>query len=191
MSDKFKMPETREEAVTRKEALLEQINKYNEEYFSGETTLTEEEINLIQEEYQFLDDLVDIEDDFAKGEEEKEKGFLDKVNVFVWVYMMFAIFSGFFFLQEAITLDFLVTEFSNWEWLLDLDLKGQTIVLICCCFLYPVILAIIGLILKLFVFKKNKEDKKVFKYIYYGQLIWLLINFSIFFFINIFPILKW
>ena len=92
MTDKFKMPETREEAVERKEALLEKINKYNEEYFSGNPTLTEEEINLIQEEYQFLDELVDIEADYAKVEEPKEQKFLDRVSILVWVYAMFAFF---------------------------------------------------------------------------------------------------
>ena len=53
-------PEKYVNASNAQEALLEQINKYNEEYFLGTTTLTEEEINLIQEEYQFLDELVEI-----------------------------------------------------------------------------------------------------------------------------------
>ena len=57
MSEKFKAPETYEEAVARKEALLEKINQYNEEYFKGNTSVNEEEIALVQEEYEFLDEL--------------------------------------------------------------------------------------------------------------------------------------
>ena len=102
---KYKWTLAKEKREERKEALLEKINKYNEEYFSGNPTLTEEEINLIQEEYQFLDELVDIEADYAKVEEPKEQKFLDRVSILVWVYAMFAFFSGFFFVQQPIGLN--------------------------------------------------------------------------------------
>jgi hypothetical protein len=177
MTDKFKMPETREEAVERKEALLEKINKYNEEYFSGTTTLTEEEINLIQEEYQFLDELVDIEADYAKVEEPKEQRFLDKVSILVWIYAMFAFFSGFYFLQQPIGLNLIFSNVYGWMWFENLGNTGIWFLITACFFLYPFLLGVIGFILKLVAFKKSLDSKKAFKYVFYGQLLWLLANF--------------
>ena len=177
MTDKFKMPETREEAVERKEALLEKINKYNEEYFSGNPTLTEEEINLIQEEYQFLDELVDIEADYAKVEEPKEQKFLDKVSILVWVYAMFAFFSGFFFVQQPIGLNGFFSMAYGWGWFENLGNTGIWFLITACFFIYPFLLGVIGFILKLVTFKKSLDSKKAFKYVFYGQLLWLLANF--------------
>ena len=177
MTDKFKMPETREEAVERKEALLEKINKYNEEYFSGNPTLTEEEINLIQEEYQFLDELVDIEADYAKVEEPKEQKFLDRVSILVWVYAMFAFFSGFFFVQQPIGLNGFFSMAYGFGWFESLGNTGIWFLITACFFIYPFLLGVIGFILKLVTFKKSLDSKKAFKYVFYGQLLWLLANF--------------
>ena len=177
MTDKFKMPETREEAVERKEALLEKINKYNEEYFSGNPTLTEEEINLIQEEYQFLDELVDIEADYAKVEEPKEQKFLDRVSILVWFYAIFAFFSGFFFVQQPIGLNGFFSMAYGWGWFENLGNTGIWFLITACFFIYPFLLGVIGFILKLVTFKKSLDSKKAFKYVFYGQLLWLLANF--------------
>lgn len=177
MSEKFKMPETYEEAAARKEALLEKINKYNEEYFAGNTTLTEEEINLIQEEYQFLDELVEIDADYAVVEEPKEPKFLDKVNLLVWIYAMFAFFSGFFFVQSPIGLNVIFNNVISWGWFENLGNTGSWFLLMACFLVYPLLLAIIGLFTKIFAFKKTIESKKTFKYVFYAQLVWLLGNF--------------
>lgn len=183
MSDKFKMPETREEAAERKEDLLKQINKYNEEYFSGNPSLTEEEINLIQEEYQFLDELVDIEADFAEIDEPKEKKFLDKVNILVWIYAMFAFFSGFFFLQQPIGLNLIFSNVYGWMWFEGLENAGIWFLITGCFLIYPFLLGIIGLVVKLLAFKKSEESKKAFKYVFYGQLVWLILNFIYIYFV--------
>lgn len=182
MSEKFKMPETREEAVKRKEELFEKINKYNEEYFSGNPTLSEEEINLIQEEYQFLDDLVDIEEDYAKVDEPKEQKFLDKVNIFVWIYAMFALFSGFYFIQQRFGFYVILMNIFD-ETLFSTLTNVELWFLVFGSFVaYPVVLAVIGLILKIFAFKKSAESRKAFKYVFLGQIAFLIINFVITYF---------
>ena len=163
MSEKFKMPETREEALERKEVLLEQINKYNEEYFTGTTTLTEEEINLIQEEYQYLDELLEGEENKKEVVEETDKKFLDKVNIGIWIFAMFNLFFANFFIQEAVGMN-IVFSISGAEWVLNLDDAGINFLIISCFLIYPLVLIIIGLIIKLFAFKKSVESKKTFKF---------------------------
>ncbi len=182
MSEKFKMPETREEAAKRKEELLEKINKYNEEYFAGTPSLSEEEINLIQEEYQFLDDLVDIEEDYAKIDEPKEQKFLDKVSILVWIYAMFAFFSSLFFVQQPIGLNLIFAKIYNLGWFEGLGNTAIWFLITGSFLVYPVLLGIIGLVLKLVAFKKTPEDKKAFKYVFLGQIVCLLINFIIIYF---------
>lgn len=189
MSEKFKMPETREEALERKEVLLEQINKYNEEYFTGTTTLTEEEINLIQEEYQYLDELLEGEENEKEVVEETDKKFLDKVNIGIWIFAMFNLFFANFFIQEAVGMN-IVFSISGAEWVLNLDDAGINFLIISCFLIYPLVLIIIGLIIKLFAFKKSVESKKTFKFVFYGQLVWLLLNFVPVFIIYIYPSLK-
>lgn len=183
MSEKFKTPETREEAIERKEVLLAKINQYNEEYFSGNLTLTEDEINLIQEEYQFLDEFVDIEAEFVI-EEPKEKNFFDKVSIFVWIYAIFAFFSSLYILQEAIGVEVFAFVY-NLEWLYDVSNSILWFGLMGCFLLYPVILIIISFILKLVVFKKKAENKKAFKYVFLGQIICIVINFAVSYFVVI------
>ena len=79
--DKFQAPTTYEEAVERKENLLNKLNKYNEELLEGkEPSLTEEEYLLVQEEYEFLDCYVDVDAEFASSEEVTDKKFLDKIK---------------------------------------------------------------------------------------------------------------
>ncbi len=183
MSEKFKTPETREEAIERKEVLLAKINQYNEEYFSGNLTLTEDEINLIQEEYQFLDEFVDIEAEFVI-EEPKEKNFFDKVSIFVWIYVIFAFFSSLYILQEAIGVEVFAFVY-NLEWFYDVSNSVLWFGLMGCFLLYPVILIIISLILKLVAFKKKAENKKAFKYVFLGQIICIVINFVVTYFVVI------
>lgn len=178
MSEKFKMPQTREEAVARKEALLEKINKYNEDYFNGVTTLTEEEIKLAQEEYQFLDEVVEIEADYVVIEEEKEKNFFDKVSIWVWIYAIFAFFSGLYIIQQAVGFEVFSLVY-NWEWLYDVSNTVLWLGLVGCYLAYPVLLIALSLVLKFTVFKKSLENKKAFNYVLLGQGIFLLINFLI------------
>lgn len=183
MSEKFKTPETREEAIERKEALLAKINQYNEEYFSGTTTMSEEEINLIQEEYQFLDEFVDIDEEFVM-EEHKEKNFFDKVSIFVWVYAIFAFFSSLYILQQAIGFE-VFTFVYGLEWLYDVSNTMLWLGLVGSFLVYPVLLIILTLVLKFTAFKKNAENKKAFNYVFLGQIGCLLINFIVTYFVII------
>lgn len=182
--DKFKEPVTYEEAVERKENLLNKLNKYNEELLEGkETSLTEEEYALVQEEYEFLDGYVDVEAEFADSEEETDKKFLDKVNLFVWIYAMAMFFANLYFVQQSIGYS-LLSKFLTAEWLdlsnikLWLSVTGMFVI-------YPIILLIIGIVIKIFAFKKDSASKKAFNYVFLGQIVFTIINFLVCYFVVI------
>lgn len=182
--NKFQEPATYEEAVERKENLLNKLNKYNEELLEGkEPSLTEEEYALVQEEYEFLDCYVDVDAEFAKSEEVTDKKFLDRVNLFVWLYAIVMFFANLYFVQQSIGYSIL-SKFLTAKWLdfsntkLWFSVMGMFII-------YPLILLIIGIVIKIFAFKKNEASKKAFKYVFLGQIIFMLINFAICYFVVI------
>lgn len=182
--NKFQEPATYEEAVERKENLLNKLNKYNEELLEGkEPSLTEEEYALVQEEYEFLDCYVDVDAEFAKSEEVTDKKFLDRVNLFVWLYAIVMFFANLYFVQQSIGYSIL-SKFLTAKWLdfsntkLWFSVMGMFII-------YPLILLIIGIVIKIFAFKKNEASKKAFKYVFLGQMIFMLINFAICYFVVI------
>ncbi len=186
MSEKFKIPETMEEALKRREEVLEQINKYNEEYFDGTTTLTDEEIALLQEEYQFLNELIE-EEPVVEAQMDVEKNFFDKVNIFIWIYAVFALFSSFYMLQHVVGFSFLeqIIQIGDSQWVYDFPDWLVLIVILGSFLIYPSILVLIGGLLKLLVFKKTKEDKKAFLYIYLGQIALNVINFMVLWFLYV------
>lgn len=182
--DKFQAPATYEEAVERKENLLNKLNKYNEELLEGkEPSLTDEEYALVQEEYEFLDCYVDVDAEFAESEEVTDKKFLDRVNLFVWLYAIVMFFANLYFVQQSIGYSIL-SKFLTAKWLdfsntkLWFSVMGMFII-------YPLILLIIGIVIKIFAFKKNEASKKAFKYVFLGQIIFMLINFAICYFVVI------
>lgn len=182
--NKFQEPATYEEAVERKENLLNKLNKYNEELLEGkEPSLSEEEYALVQEEYEFLDCYVDVDAEFAKSEEVTDKKFLDRVNLFVWLYAIVMFFANLYFVQQSIGYSIL-SKFLTAKWLdfsntkLWFSVMGMFII-------YPLILLIIGIVIKIFAFKKNEASKKAFKYVFLGQIIFMLINFAICYFVVI------
>lgn len=182
--DKFKTPTTYEEAVERKENLLNKLNKYNEEILEGkELSLTDEELALVQEEYEFLDCLVDVDAEFAKTEESGEKKFLDKVNIFVWIYAMVMFFANLYFIQQHIGYSIL-SKFLTASWL-DLSNAALWFSIMGMFIIYPAILLIIGIFVKIFAFKKDKVSKKTFNYVFLGQIIFTIINFVICYFVVI------
>ena len=182
--NEFQEPATYEEAVERKENLLNKLNKYNEELLEGkEPSLTEEEYALVQEEYEFLDCYVDVDAEFAESEEVTDKKFLDRVNLFVWLYAIVMFFANLYFVQQSIGYSIL-SKFLTAKWLdfsntkLWFSVMGMFII-------YPLILLIIGIVIKIFAFKKNEASKKAFKYVFLGQIIFMLINFAICYFVVI------
>ena len=182
--DKFQAPATYEEAVERNENLLNKLNKYNEELLEGkEPSLTEEEYTLVKEEYEFLDCLVDIESEFASSEEVTDKKFLDKVNLFVWIYAMVMFFANLYFVQQSIGYS-LLSKFLTAEWL-DFSKFGLWISVTGMFLIYPLGLLIIGILIKLFAFKKDAASKKTFKYVFIGHIIFMLINFVVCYFVVI------
>ena len=174
--NQFKEPTTYEEAVARKEALLEKLNKYNEELLEErELSFTEEEISLIKEEYDFLDCLVDIDAEFVK--EETGKKLLDKINFFVWIYAMFMFFANMYFIIQRIGYALLEkTLTAAWFDFPNVAVWFSTTSLF---LIYPVLLLLIGLFVNIFAFKKDLVSKKAFKYVFLGHIAYFIINFVI------------
>ncbi len=95
---------TYEEAVQRKEELLQKINEYNIALLEGkEPPYTEEEIDEMSEEYQILNDSLKLTKEEKKqkdveyvetedGVVEKPKGFFDKIGIGVYIYSFIAVF---------------------------------------------------------------------------------------------------
>ena len=182
--NKFQEPATYEEAVERKEKLLNKLNKYNEELLEGkEPSLTEEEYLLVQEEYEFLDCYVDVDAEFAESEEVTDKKFLDRVNLFVWLYAIVMFFANLYFVQQSIGYSIL-SKFLTAKWL-DFSNTKLWFSVVGMFIIYPLILLIIGIVIKIFAFKKNEASKKAFKYVFLGQIIFMLINFAICYFVVI------
>ena len=173
----FKEPSTYEEAVSRKEALLDKLNKYNEELLEDkELSYSEEEIALIKEEYDFLDCYVDIDAEFAKTEE-TDKKFLDKVNFFVWIYAIFMFFANMYFIIQKVGYS-LLEKVLTADWF-DYPKTLVWFLIMGLFLIYPVILFLIGLFVESFAFKKDLVSKKAFKFVFIGQIIYLIINFVI------------
>ena len=103
---KYQKYETYEEAVQRKEELLEKINAYNIALLEEkELPYTDEEIEEMMEEYQILNDSLKLTDDEKKykyssedlevsedGSVEVKQTFFDKVSIWVYIYSFFGIF---------------------------------------------------------------------------------------------------
>lgn len=96
----YTYPNTYEEAVERKNYLLEKINEYNEALLlDNPLPLSEEEINDYQEEYQLLNDHLKLTENekLAKLDDKdkvvnedgtitKKRSIFDKINVFLFIY---------------------------------------------------------------------------------------------------------
>ncbi len=186
MSEKFKMPQTIEEARERQAILLEQLNKYNEEYFEGTPSLSEEEITIIQEEYQFLEDMIGIEPEVVI-EEPTEKGFFDKVSIFVWIYAVFAFFSSLYILQCEIGFSImeLILTINSGEWVFGMNHFLLMVIVLGVFLVYPLLLVGLGSVLKTTVFSKLPENKKAMKYVLLSQIGLLALNFIFTYFIVI------
>lgn len=102
MIDKeFEIPETYEDAVNRKQELLDKINEYNDAFFNNQPLpYTDEEIDAFQEEYQLLNDhlqLTEEEKINRLDEDEKEvledgtvvkvESVFDKIHPLTYVYI--------------------------------------------------------------------------------------------------------
>ena len=109
-NSKIEIPKTYEEAAARKKHVLELINNYNEQLFSGQPpTLSDAEISILQEEYQILDDIVVENVIKADNYEisnldtviEKQRP-LDKINPLIFLYGFIVIlFSSWFMLEKV------------------------------------------------------------------------------------------
>lgn len=189
---KYQQYETYEEAVKRKEELLEKINAYNIALLEEkELPYTDEEIEDMMEEYQILNDKLKLTDEEKKskyssedlevsedGTVEVKQTFFDKVSVWVYIYSFFGIFLSLGLLNSLIgtgiyelIMKIIYKFMFNSENHLLMENMGSFIygvIYYGSYLLFPIILILVTLIILLIVKKKGKEENK-------KLLFWILI----------------
>lgn len=178
----FKIPENYNEALQRKEEVLNLINSYNEALFNEQDLpLTDEEIASLQEEYAFLDEFVgltatekaarkeevetvEVVSEDGTVEHVEKKNFWDKVNPLILLYGILPIIGSLTFCIQSIGLA-LIYKFidlvGKYEW----DISGLNDNQVNWLFMgimsiYPILFNILTFILVKFVFK-GKETKLI------------------------------
>lgn len=194
MSDKkINISSSYEEALKRKNEVLDMINTYNEAVFSdAPLPYNDEEIALLQEEFLILDEYVELTDKEKEiyqnidsknyVDEVKEDGsvikvakvtFWDKVNPVVFVYAVIAFVGSLWFSVQGIAIE-VITKFTDIvnkrEWdLSDVSEKGFNAIIAALIIVYPLLLTLVSFLLYRFACRK-KETKKVFFWVFMGQI---------------------
>ena len=181
---KIIIPENYEEALKRKEEVLNIINSYSIALLNDtELPCTEEEIQTLQEEYALLDEFVELtatekeaishNDKIKYKEEVLEDGtinkvevvsFWDKVNPFIFVYGLVAVVGSLWFAIQGIGIQ-LINTFSNmvqkYKWdLRSLSDKQINWLLAGLVTIYPILFLIVSFFVARFACR-NKETRKV------------------------------
>ena len=181
---KIIIPENYEEALKRKEEVLNIINSYSIALLNDtELPCTEEEIQTLQEEYALLDEFVELtatekeaishNDKTEYKEEVLEDGtinkvevvsFWDKVNPFIFVYGLVAVVGSLWFAIQGIGIQ-LINTFSNmvqkYKWdLTSLSDKQINWLLAGLVTIYPILFLIVSFFVARFACR-NKETRKV------------------------------
>lgn len=181
---KIIIPENYEEALKRKEEVLNIINSYSIALLNDtELPCTEEEIQTLQEEYALLDEFVELtatekeaisQNDNTKYKEEVlEDGtinkvevvsFWDKVNPFIFVYGLVAVVGSLWFAIQGIGIQ-LINTFSNmvqkYKWdLTSLSNNQINWLLAGLVSIYPILFLIVSFFVARFACR-NKETRKV------------------------------
>ena len=181
---KIIIPENYEEALKRKEEVLNIINSYSIALLNDtELPCTEEEIQTLQEEYALLDEFVELtstekeaisQNDNTKYKEEVlEDGtinkvevvsFWDKVNPFIFVYGLVAVVGSLWFAIQGIGIQ-LINTFSNmvqkYKWdLTSLSDNQINWLLAGLVAIYPILFLIVSFFVARFACR-NKETRKV------------------------------
>lgn len=181
---KIIIPENYEEALKRKEEVLNIINSYSIALLNDtELPCTEEEIQTLQEEYALLDEFVELtstekeaisQNDNTKYKEEVlEDGtinkvevvsFWDKVNPFIFVYGLVAVVGSLWFAIQGIGIQ-LINTFSNmvqkYKWdLTSLSNNQINWLLAGLVAIYPILFLIVSFFVARFACR-NKETRKV------------------------------
>ena len=181
---KIIIPENYEEALKRKEEVLNIINSYSIALLNDtELPCTEEEIQTLQEEYALLDEFVELtatekeaichNDKIKYKEEVLEDGtinkvevvsFWDKVNPFIFIYGLVAVVGSLWFAIQGIGIQ-LINTFSNmvqkYKWdLTSLSDKQINWLLAGLVTIYPILFLIVSFFVARFACR-NKETRKV------------------------------
>lgn len=199
MSDKkINIPENYDEALKRKNEVLEMINKYNELMFTEGATLpfTDEEIALLQEEYLILDEYVGLTDqekeayqklesnEYVEHVQEdgtvvkvKKETFWDKVNPIVFIYAVLPLIGSLTSVIQGIGIGSInlfgkllgkIVEKNDWS--LENITDNQLFALSYGLMLiYPIVFCLITFLLYKFACRK-KETKSVFFWILIGHI---------------------
>ena len=180
----IKIPENYEEALKRKEEVLNIINSYSIALLNEtELPCSEEEIALLQEEYSMLDEYVELtntekeamnkNDKKVYKEEVLEDGtinkvevisFWDKVNPLIFIYGLIALIGSLWFSIQGIGIQ-LINLFTNiavkFEWNLSTWTDNQVNWLLAgIVSIYPILFVLFSFIVARFICRK-KETKKV------------------------------
>mgnify|MGYP003302742268 CR=1 FL=1 len=178
-----------EEALTRKEEVLKELEDYNNKIFDEtEESKTEE----FSENYAALSaELTYIDEYLRKAHYKKpveNESILNKASIWIWFLMAALVIITIYPLFKVIDVSIIV-KFLKMESVQNMTTLQQKTVLICSFLIYPVTLFIVHGIASIFTLKKE-ENKKV--YLFASIPFWLL-NVSsslVVFFTLIFPTLK-
>ena len=181
---KIIIPENYEEALKRKEEVLNIINEYSIALLNEtELPCSEEEIELLQQEYALLDEYVELtstekeaiskSDKTKYNEEVLEDGtinkvevvsFWDKVNPFIFVYGIVAVIGSLWFAIQGIGIQFIniFTDMAvKHQWDLSTWTDSQiNWLLASMVVIYPILFVIISFFVARFACR-NKETRKV------------------------------
>ena len=180
----IKIPENYEEALKRKEEVLNIINSYSIALLNEtELPCSEEEIALLQEEYSMLDEYVELTNTEKEAMDKNDKkvykeevledgtinkveviSFWDKVNPLIFIYGLIALIGSLWFSIQGIGIQ-LINLFTNiavkFEWNLSTWTDNQVNWLLAgIVSIYPILFVLFSFIVARFICRK-KETKKV------------------------------
>lgn len=183
---KYQKYETYEEAVQRKEELLEKINAYNIALLEEkELPYTDEEIEEMMEEYQILNDSLRLTEEEKKykyssedlevsedGSVEVKQTFFDKVSIWTYIYSFFGVFLSLGLLNSLLgteiyelimnTIYSIMFKTENHLLMENIGSFGYGCIYYGSYLIYPIILIVATLICYLIVKKKGKPENKKF-----------------------------
>ena len=152
---------TVEELLQRKEELLAEIAKYNDQIFNEEeVTKTQEfsdEYEKVQTEYEEIEELLTK---LHYKEPAETDSFLNHTSVWLWVFLFVLFVLSLYPLFNVINLEILIKIISV-DGINEMSSLQKKTLLLVGYFAYPVGLLLIDAIVGLF-FLKTKENKKVF-----------------------------
>lgn len=187
---------TYEEAVQRKEELLEKINEYNIALLEGkEPPYTEEEIDEMSEEYQYLNDTLKLTKEekhqkdasYVETEEgiiEKPKTFFDNVSIGIYIYSFIAVFLSSGLLNSTLgtliyegvmkVIYFFMLKTENHLLMENMPIFAYGCIYFISYLVFPILVVVATLIIR--AISKKKEHKENAKFLFWVLIIQLALT---------------